>query len=129
MEKILGFLAPAVIYLFITILNALLPGRWVIGYVTKENSDEKLRYRLNGILVFFVMLLLWIGLCYSGYLRWDWLYDYRWYGAIGAIVFGLIFSLIFGNTGLNASWLVTLSLLLTDHESIIAFVCSVTLVS
>lgn len=94
MEKILGFLAPAVIYLFITILNALLPGRWVIGYVTKENSDEKLRYRLNGILVFFVMLLLWIGLCYNGYLRWDWLYEYRWYGAIGAIVFGLIFSLI-----------------------------------
>ena len=47
MEKVIGFLTPAIIYLFIFILNAMMPGRWVVGYATKENSDEKLKYRLK----------------------------------------------------------------------------------
>ena len=47
-----------------------------------------------GILVFIFVVLSWAGLCYSGYLPWDWLYNYRWYGVAGAIVFGLIFSFV-----------------------------------
>jgi delta14-sterol reductase len=92
MEKIAGFFSPALVYLFITMLNAVLPGRWVAGYVTKPNSTEKLRYHLNGLLVLFTVVFTWGLCCYCGYLSWDWFYTYRWYGLAGAITFGLIFS-------------------------------------
>jgi protein-S-isoprenylcysteine O-methyltransferase Ste14 len=94
MEKILGFLTPALVYLFIFILNAGLPGRWVTGYVSKENSSKKLRYRLNGLPVLFIVIVSWILCCYFGLLTWDWFYEYRWYGLAGAIIFGLIYSLV-----------------------------------
>jgi hypothetical protein len=94
MEKLLGFSTPALIYLAIFILNALLPGRWVTGYVSKENSSKKLRYRLNGLLVLFMVILSWILFCHFGILAWDWFYECRWYGLAGAITFGLIFSLV-----------------------------------
>ena len=93
MERAAGFLAPVIIYLFIFILNAVMPGRWVTGYVTKSNSEEKLKYHLNGLLVLFTVVVSWGVLCWSGVLAWDWLYQYRWYGLAGAVVFGFIFSL------------------------------------
>jgi hypothetical protein len=70
MEKVFGFFAPFFIYIFIFILNAILPGRWVTGYVSKPGSSEKLRYRLNGLLVLFVVLLTWIILCYTDVMDW-----------------------------------------------------------
>jgi len=51
MLDVLGFFAPIIIYAIIFILNAVLPGRWVVGYATKEGTEEKLKYRLNGLLV------------------------------------------------------------------------------
>jgi delta14-sterol reductase len=94
MDKIFGFLAPILIYALIFVLNAILPGRWVTGYVTKANSTEKLRYHLNGLPVLFTMILLWVLIGYSGLLPWDWLYIYRWQGLAGAVTFGIIFSLV-----------------------------------
>ena len=93
MEKVAGFLAPVLIYLYIFVLNAIVPGRWVSGYVTRPNSTEKLRYHLNGLLVLFIVVATWFLLCRSGIIAWDWLYQYRWYGLAGAVTFGLIFSL------------------------------------
>ena len=92
MQNLLGFFTPAILYLYIFILNAILPGRWVTGYVTKKGSDEKLRYRLNGLLVLITVILSWYLLCYFGILEWDYLYQIRWYGLAGAITFGLVFS-------------------------------------
>jgi delta14-sterol reductase len=94
MEKIVGFLAPMLVYGFIFILHLYMPGRWVQGYVTKPNSSEKLRYRLNGLLVLGTVVLSWGLLCYFKVLSWDWFYDYRWYALAGAVTFGLIFSLV-----------------------------------
>lgn len=93
MDKAIGFFAPALIYFLIFILNVIVPGRWVVGYATKTNSTEKLRYRLNGLPILFIVVLSWLFLCRSGYVAWDWLYLYRWYGLAGAVSFGLIFSL------------------------------------
>jgi hypothetical protein len=95
MEKTLGFLAPALIYLFVFILNALMPGRWVTGYVTRTNSTEKLRYRLNGLFVLFIVIFTWALLCYSGFIAWDWLYVNRWNTLTGGIIIGLIFLFTF----------------------------------
>ena len=92
MDKTLGFLAPIGVSLMIFILNALLPGKWVTGYIPKTNSTEKMRYRLNGILVFIVVVILWFISGYSGIVPFDWLYTYRWYALAGAFTLGCIFT-------------------------------------
>ncbi len=94
MELLAAFIAPVLVYLFIFILNAALPGRWVVGYVKKSGTDEKLSYRLNGLLVLFTVVFSWILLCLSGFMPWNWLYEFRWYGLAGAVTFGLIFSFL-----------------------------------
>lgn len=94
MQALAGFFAPLLVYLYILGLNALLPGRWVTGYATKPGSADKLRYRLNGLLVFFIVVLTWFLLGYFGFLKWDWLFIYRWYALAGAFAFGLIFSFL-----------------------------------
>jgi delta14-sterol reductase len=93
MDKTIAFFVPTFIYLVIFILNTILPGRWITGYVTKPNTNEKMRYHLNGIFVFFVMVLLWILLGCSHVVSYDWLYQYRWYELAGAFTFGIIVSL------------------------------------
>jgi delta14-sterol reductase len=93
MDKILGFLTPILISGIIFVLNALLPGRWVTGYIAKINSTEKMRYHLNGIIVFFAVVLIWFFSGYFNIVPYDWLYSYRWYGLAGAFILGLIFTL------------------------------------
>jgi len=92
MEYAPGFLAPVFIYALIFILNAVLPGRWVTGYVTKPDSSEKLRYHLNGLVVLFTVVGIWFLLGYLKLMPWNWLYLHRWEGLAGAVLFGLIFS-------------------------------------
>jgi protein-S-isoprenylcysteine O-methyltransferase Ste14 len=92
MEKVFGFFAPFLIYLFIFILHVSMPGRWVTGYINKPGTSEKMRYRLNGLFVLAVAILAWGLLCYSGVLPWDWLWQIRWYSLAGAITLGLIYS-------------------------------------
>ncbi|MBL0308387.1 MAG: DUF1295 domain-containing protein [Bacteroidetes bacterium] len=94
-EQIAGFMAPVLVYALIFILNALLPGRWVTGYVTKPGTEEKLKYHLNGIIVLFTVVAVWFLLGYLKLMPWDWLYLYRWEGLTGAVIFGLIFSFAF----------------------------------
>ena len=92
MNEIFGFFAPVFIYIFIFILNALLPGRWVTGYINKPMSPEKQRYRLNGLWVLATVIITWGIVCRAGILPWDWLWQVRWYSLSGAVIFGLIFS-------------------------------------
>ncbi|MBK9104325.1 MAG: ergosterol biosynthesis protein [Saprospiraceae bacterium] len=94
MNSVLGFLAPVLVYAYIFMLNAILPGRWVTGYVTRTGSSDKLKYRLNGLLTLIIVVITWGVLGYSGIMPWDWFYTNRWYGLAGAIVFGLIFSTV-----------------------------------
>ena len=90
--QIIGFFTPWIIYALITLLHYFLPGRWVRGYVTHSETGEKLRYHLNGRRVVIVMVLLWWGTGYLGWIPYDWLYTVRWESLIGAIAFGLIFT-------------------------------------
>jgi hypothetical protein len=78
MQNILGFLAPTLIYGYIFLLNIVLPGRWVTGYATKEGTNEKLRYRLNGLVVLFTTLSTCVLLAYNNIIEWYWLYVVRW---------------------------------------------------
>ena len=93
--QILGFFSTFIIYAYITLLSLVLPGRWIIGYVNKEGSTEKLKYRLNGLLVFIVTVATWVALCHFKILAWDFLYQVRWAALAGSIVFGLVASFMF----------------------------------
>jgi protein-S-isoprenylcysteine O-methyltransferase Ste14 len=92
MHSLLGFLTPVFVYGFILILNYSLPGKWMVGYATKEGTEDKLSYRLNGLLVLVIVLIVWALSGYFHILPWDWFYQYRWEGLAGAVVFGLLFS-------------------------------------
>jgi len=92
-DKTIAFIVPTLLYITLFVLNLFLPGRWVKGYITKPQSSEKMNYRLNGIIVFFVAVLIWFLSGYFNIFPYDWLYRYRWYELAGAFTFGIFFSL------------------------------------
>ncbi len=91
---LLGFLTPWIVYAYITLLHYLLPARKVIGYVEDEATGQKLRYRLNGLLVLIVCVLTWFALGYFDIIAYDWLYTVRWYSLAGAFTIGILYTLI-----------------------------------
>ncbi len=91
-DIVAGFFAPWIIYAVMLGLHLLLPARTVDGYVRDEKTGALLRYRLNGLLVLVVLVIVWVILGATGALSWDWLYTHRWPGLIGSVVLGLIFS-------------------------------------
>lgn len=52
-----------------------------------------MRYHLNGIFVFLVIVLTWFLFGYTNVVPFDWLYNHRWYGLAGACVLGIVFFL------------------------------------
>ena len=91
-DFVVGFFAPWVIYALILGLHLVLPARKLAGYVCDPATGQPLRYRLNGPLVLFVSVGLWVLVGATGLLPWDWLYLHRWSGLAGACALGLIFS-------------------------------------
>lgn len=87
------YLWPAAIYAFILLLHALVPGRWVTGYVAHHETGEKLRYRLNGLRVLGLSLLAWAAACWAGLFGWDAFYLHRWEMLVGSNLLGLLFTL------------------------------------
>jgi delta14-sterol reductase len=91
--QILGFFTPWITYGVITLLHYVLPGKWIRGYVKDDRTGEPLNYRLNGILVLWVSIGLWLFLGKLNLVPLDWLYRVRWPSLAGAAVLGLLFSL------------------------------------
>jgi len=83
--RLIGFFAPWAVFAGILALHLVLPARRVAGYVRDEKRGERLRYRLNGPLVFVVTLGAWFAAGWSGVMPWDWLWQHRWPGAAGAM--------------------------------------------
>jgi protein-S-isoprenylcysteine O-methyltransferase Ste14 len=102
-DFIVGFFAPWIIYALILAFHLALPARRVVGYVRDTDTNELLRYRLNGPLVLGALVLLWVVVGLSNARSWDWLYVHRWSGLAGSCVLGLLFSLALvlsaGSTG------------------------------
>ncbi len=84
---------PWLLFAVILALHLVLPGRWVNGYL-KDERGAPLRYRLNGLPVFFVSVALWAAACKAGWLAWDAFYLARWEMAASACVAGLLFTLV-----------------------------------
>lgn len=94
MNALLGFFTPWIVYAIITLLYYFLPGKCLEGYVKNEKTNKILQYRLNGIYVLAICVLLWFLLGYFGLVSYEWLYTIRWYSLAGAITMGLLFSFL-----------------------------------
>jgi protein-S-isoprenylcysteine O-methyltransferase Ste14 len=88
---LLGFVLPLAVYALVLWLHLIVPGRWVDGYV-RDPTGRPLRYRLNGLRVFFLVIALWAVACKLGYLPWDLFYVWRWQSLAGACAIGLVFT-------------------------------------
>ncbi|MDD4209178.1 MAG: DUF1295 domain-containing protein [Bacteroidales bacterium] len=94
MNALLGFFTPWIVYTIITLLYYFLPGKCLEGYVKNEKTNKILQYRLNGIYVLAICVVLWFLLGYFGLVSYEWLYTIRWYSLAGAITMGLLFTFL-----------------------------------
>ena len=92
-EAVLGFFTPLAIFAVFAVAQFILPGRRVPGYVINAETGQPRNYRLNGLLVFAVALLVW-GLAFEpmGIPR-DWFYRTSIFAVAGGTVFTLIFAI------------------------------------
>ena len=91
-EAIAGFFTPPIVFAAFFLAQMVLPGRWVPGYVVDPATGEPRKYRLNGILVFALALVVW-AFELTGMPR-DWFYRSSVYAVAGGTVFATIFTLI-----------------------------------
>src|SRR6266542_1976243 len=89
----LPLLLPLAVYALVFLLHLVVPARWVDGYVRDPVSGKPLRYRLNGLRVFVVVVALYAAAAWQGWIAWDLFWTYRWSMAAGACALGLVFTL------------------------------------
>ena len=80
-EAILGFLTPLFIFVAFFLAQVLLPGWRVPGYATDPETGEPRNYRLNGLLVFVLAVIVW-AVEFAGMPR-DWFYRSSLYAVAG----------------------------------------------
>ena len=91
-EAVAGFFTPPIVFAAFFLAQMVLPGRWVPGYVIDPETGEPRKYRLNGILVFALALVVW-AFELTGMPR-DWFYRSSVYAVAGGTVFATIFTVI-----------------------------------
>ncbi len=90
-EAIAGFLTPLAIFAAFFVVQLILPGRRVTGYVINPETGEPRNYKLNGVLVFAIAVAVWAF--EVGGLPRDWFYRSTIYAVAGGTVFCIVFSL------------------------------------
>ncbi len=91
-EAIAGFFMPLVIFAAFFLAQIILPASRVPGYVINPETDAPRNYRLNGLLVFSLALVVW-AFELTGMPR-DWFYRSSVYAVVGGTVFTTIFAII-----------------------------------
>ena len=91
-EAIWGFLTPLFVFIAFFVVQLILPGRRVPGYVVDSETGEPRSYRLNGILVFAVAMIVWVF--EIGGLPRDWFYRSSAYAVAGGTVLAIIMTSI-----------------------------------
>ena len=90
-EAIAGFFTPLAIFAVFFLAQLILPARRVPGYVVDPATGEPRRYRLNGLLVFAIALIVWATEI-TGMPR-DWFYRSSIYAVAGGTLFTAIFTI------------------------------------
>ena len=91
-EAILGFLTPLVIFIVFFLAQLILPARRVPGYVINPKTGQPRNYRLNGLLVYVLAVLVW-AFELTG-MPHDWFYRSSVYAVAGGTVLTALFSLV-----------------------------------
>jgi len=91
-EAVWGFLTPLFVFIAFFVMQLILPGRKVTGYVVDVETGEPRSYRLNGILVFAVAIAVWAF--EIGGLPRDWFYRSSVYAVAGGTVLTIIMTTI-----------------------------------
>ena len=91
-EAIAGFFTPLVIFAAFFLAQVILPAKRVPGYVINPETGTPRNYRLNGLLVFALALVVW-AFELTGMPR-DWFYRSSVYAVAGGTVFATIFAVI-----------------------------------
>ncbi len=89
-EAIAGFFTPLAIFAVFFLAQIILPARRVTGYVVDEKTGEPRSYRLNGLLVYVIAVIVWATEI-TGMPR-DWFYRSSVYAVAGGTVFTAIFA-------------------------------------
>ena len=92
MEAVAGFFTPLAVFAAFAVAQIILPARRVPGYVIDAETGQPRNYRLNGILVFVIALIVWATEI-TGMPR-DWFYRSTVYAVAGGTVTTLIFALL-----------------------------------
>ena len=91
-EAVAGFFTPLAIFALFALAQATLPAWRVPGYVTDPETGQPRTYRLNGILVFALAVIVWATEV-TGMPR-DWFYRSSVYAVAGGTVFTTIFAIV-----------------------------------
>ena len=91
-EAIAGFFTPLAIFALFALAQAILPAWRVPSYVIDPETGQPRNYRLNGILVFALAVIVWATEV-TGMPR-DWFYRSSVYAVAGGTVFTTIFALV-----------------------------------
>ena len=93
-EAIAGFFTPLAIFAVFFLAQLVLPGRRVPGYVINPKTGEPRNYRLNGVLVFALALIVWAWAFEPMGIPRDWFYHSSFYAVVGGTVFTAIFAVL-----------------------------------
>ncbi len=91
-EAIAGFFTPLAIFAVFFLAQLILPGKRVPGYVINPETGEPRNYRLNGLLVYVIALIVWAFELTGVPL--DWFYRTSIYSVAGGTVFSIIFTIV-----------------------------------
>ena len=91
-EAVLGFLTPLIVFVAFALVQIVLPGRRVPGYVVNEETGEPRSYRLNGLIVYVILLAVWATEI-TGMPR-DWFYRSSVYAVAGGTALAVVASLV-----------------------------------
>ena len=90
-EVILGFLTPLFIFAAFFLAQVLLPGRRVPGYAVDSETGKPREYRLNGLLIYVIAVVVW-AVEFAGMPR-DWFYRSSLYAFAGGTALCAIIAL------------------------------------
>ena len=90
LETIAGILTPTAVFAALLVLHVVLPARRVLGHSHPNTTSAPVQYRLNGLAVFALALVLW-GLALAAPL--DWLWRVKWHAIAGALALGMVLSI------------------------------------
>ena len=92
-ETVAAIFAPLVVFIALSIATVILPGKWVTGYANDERTGKPRRYRLNGLLVSVIAILIWGFEVIPGLDR-EWFYRTSLYAVAGGTGWAVLFTAI-----------------------------------